>query len=122
MQTWASLGHWAEAGSAPVPPSVPQSLVWTRQEAELRTGLSQELWLPSHSEPSWKVVGVLGCWMGFLGSTEVSRILDEWGVMGSKGEGRSRVETEGRCRGGGGAQDLWLQWNSLSTCALPLPP
>lgn len=68
MQTWVSLGHWAEAESAPVPSINP-----TLSGLDLAGGgaeywaLSGALATHSHSEPSWKLVGTLGCWMGVPG-------------------------------------------------------
>lgn len=74
----------------------------------------------SHSGPSWKVVGTLGCSMGDPG---VHRGPRGPGRAGSQGEqereGRSRAEAQRPSAEG--AQDPRLQWNSPLR-ALPLPP
>lgn len=78
-------------------------------------GLSGALATQSHSEPSRKVVGSLGCWMGVLGSWQ-SR---ESGEQGR--EGRSRVEKQRASAEVGSGPQAAVELASLHALCCPPP-
>lgn len=86
-------GSWGRGWRSPQSPYQPHILWPSLAGGEtMFWGLSGAMATQSLSEPSWRVVGLLGCWWGFPGSTEAPA------ELGAEGKCRGDLRTTG-CSG-----------------------